>query len=242
MTTEPVPLRRRKLADEVEDRVLALIQDKGLKPGDKLPSERELMVTYQVGRPAIREAMQNLQRTGLVRIRHGERPRVAEPSMDAMVERMAQSMRHLLTHSEATMKHLKDARVVFESEMARIAAGNRTAADLNKLKAVIDRQSQLRNDASAFLECDGEFHSMISAMSGNPIFESLSHSLFGWLAHFHVDMVRKPGLEKLTLEEHRAIFSAIEAGDGKLAGRLMADHLNRANSLYHQNNPAAPSA
>ncbi|MFV2093086.1 MAG: hypothetical protein ACC634_08375, partial [Hyphomicrobiales bacterium] len=69
--------------------------------------------------------MQNLQRKGLVNIRHGERPRVAEPSMDLMVEQMAQSMRHLLTHSKTSMEHLKEARTTFETQMAVIAATKR---------------------------------------------------------------------------------------------------------------------
>ena len=90
MTTEPAPIRRRKLSDDVQERVLALIRSKALRPGDVLPSERELMGSYGVGRPAVREAMQNLQRMGLVDIRHGERPRVAQPSMEAMVGNMAE--------------------------------------------------------------------------------------------------------------------------------------------------------
>ena len=75
--SNPAPLFQQVVGSVKEAVATAL-----LVPGDKLPSERELMATYQVGRPAIREAMQNLQRSGLVRIRHGERPRVAEPSMD----------------------------------------------------------------------------------------------------------------------------------------------------------------
>jgi GntR family transcriptional regulator, sialic acid-inducible nan operon repressor len=62
-----------------------VIQAENLRPGDFLPSERELMQSYAVGRPSIREAMQNLQRMGLIEINHGERPRMATPSFDRMV-------------------------------------------------------------------------------------------------------------------------------------------------------------
>lgn len=234
MTTDTLPIRRRKLSDEVEERILATIQEGALKPGEILPSERELMARYGVGRPAIREAMQKLQRMGLVDIRHGERPRVAEPSMDVMVEQMAQSMRHLLTHSKTSMEHLKEARTTFETQMAVIAAGKRTQADMDQLEKAIAKQRQLRGDPRRFLECDGEFHRIIASISGNPIFESLSHALFTWLSHFHVDMVRIRGAEQVTLDEHRAILNAIKARDSELAGAQMADHLNRANSLYQQ--------
>lgn len=85
MTNTEKPLQRRKLSDEIQERLLELIKLEGLQPGEVLPSERELMRQYKVGRPAIREAMQNLQRMGLVSIKHGGKPRQAKgwiPSYD----------------------------------------------------------------------------------------------------------------------------------------------------------------
>ncbi|MFV2093085.1 MAG: FCD domain-containing protein, partial [Hyphomicrobiales bacterium] len=106
--------------------------------------------------------------------------------------------------------------------------------DLKQLRKVLTLQGQLRGDSRRFLDCDGEFHRVIASISGNPIFESLSHALFNWLAHFHIEMVQKRGVEQLTLDEHQAIYDAIESRDSELAGAQMADHLNRANSLYQQ--------
>lgn len=234
IVTAPIP--RRKLADEIEARILAHIQDHRLKPGDTLPSERELMSRFMVGRPAIREAMQNLQRKGLAEIKHGERPRVAEPSFEAMAEQMSETMRHMLSHNAASMEHLKEARATFETEMACIAARRATQEDVRVLRAIVARQAGLRTEPGDFLKCDGELHAAIARISGNPIFASLSAALFDWLANFHVGLVRKPGFEQLTLDEHTAIIDAIAAGDPELAGQHMADHLYRANKLYHQDN------
>ena len=99
MTTEPVAIKRRKLSDEVQDRLLTIIHSEKLSPGDSLPSERELMASFGVGRPAIREAMQNLQRMGLVEIRHGERPKVAKPSIDQMVGQVADYYEREVTYA-----------------------------------------------------------------------------------------------------------------------------------------------
>jgi DNA-binding FadR family transcriptional regulator len=228
------PIRRRKLAHDVQDRLLTMIRRGDLMPGDVLPSERELMAQLTVGRPAIREAMQNLQRMGLVEIRHGERARLTEPSIGGMVEQISETMRHLLVHSSTTLEHLKEARVTFETEMARIAAERRTDDDLDKLQSLLKAQSDARKMPEKFLELDGEFHREIAAISGNPIFASLNEALFSWLASFHLALVRKPGLEKLTLAEHEQILQAIREGDSDKAGSAMADHLNRANALYHQ--------
>ncbi len=236
MTSEPSPIRRKKLADQVEERILAFIRDKRLKPGDTLPSERELMAQYQVGRPAIREAMQNLQRMGVAEIKHGERPRVAEPSFDMMAAQMALTMRHLLSNNATTMEHLKEARATFETQMARIAATRSRPGDIVNLKHILVLQTNNQDDPHRFMELDANFHAAIAAISGNPIFASLSQALFEWLAQFHIEMVQRQGLEKLTLAEHEAILRAIEARDADLAAQEMADHLNRANTLYHQDN------
>jgi DNA-binding FadR family transcriptional regulator len=230
------PLVRPKLAEMVQDRLLAIIRAENLRPGDPLPSERELMQTYEVGRPSIREAMQNLKRMGLIEINHGERPRVAAPSFEGMVDDMAETMHHVLVNSPATLDHLKEARARFEMDMADIAARKRTPEDVAELRAILAEQERMRLVSSAFLEADGRFHHRIARISGNPIFASLSEALFAWLAQFHFDLVRRPGLEQLTLSEHRQIIDAIERGDPEAAARLTGDHLNRANSLYHQAN------
>ncbi|MEP0322689.1 transcriptional regulator NanR [Bauldia litoralis] len=236
MNKQENPIRRRKLSDDVQDRLLQLIESDGLGPGDHLPSERELMDTYHVGRPAVREALHNLRRMGLVEIRHGERSRVATPSLDNVVEEMSNTMRHLLAHSATSLEHLKEARVTFETEMARIAARRHTERDLLELRRIVAAQSDARSQPNEFMRLDGEFHRRIAAVAGNPIFESLSHAIFSWLANFHINLVRKHGSEKLTMEEHQAILDAISDGDDIEAGARMADHLNRVNRLRPQHN------
>jgi len=226
--------RRNKLSYGVREKILALIKDGALAPGDPLPSERELMQTLDIGRPAIREALQSLQGQGLVEIRHGERARVALPSMARMTDQMAETMRHLLTHSPASLEHLKQARATFEMEMARIAARSRAQSDLDRLRSILQSQEQARSDPRRFLEIDGQFHREIAAISCNPIFSALCEAIFRWLADFHVDLVHAPGLEQLTLDEHEAILAAIEVQDSNQAARAMSDHLTRANALYQR--------
>lgn len=234
MTPEPEAIKRRKLSDEVQDRLLTIIHSGNFQPGDALPSERELMASFGVGRPAIREAMQNLQRMGLVEIRHGERPRVAKPSIDQMVGQMSETMRHVLSFSETSMDHLKEARLTFECEMARIAAAKATPSDVANLRQIVRLEAAALSDAGRFMNLDGEFHRTLASISGNPIFSGLSRALFDWLAHFHIDLVRKAGTEDLTIEEHGLIIDAVEARNVERAAECMANHLNRANELYHK--------
>lgn len=231
-------ISKKKLGELVEERLLALLQGGGLAPGDPLPSERELMEQYKVGRPAIREAMQSLERKGLIAIRHGERPRVARPSFDRTLTEMAESVRHLLLHLEGSLDHLKEARLMFEAAMARRAAERRTEADIAAITAALERQKASKPGTEDFMRCDGAFHHAIAMVSGNPLLAELSRYLFGWLSEFHVEEVRKPGLENLTISEHEAILDAIRKGDGDEAARQMLNHLTRANALYRLGSPA----
>jgi DNA-binding FadR family transcriptional regulator len=229
---EEAAISRKKLGDLVEERLVTLLQAGGLAPGDPLPSERELMEQYKVGRPAIREAMQSLERKGLIEIRHGERPRVAAPSVDRTLTELAQSVRHLLVHLSGSLDHLKEARLMFEAAMARRAAERRSAADIAAIAEALERQRACKPGTVDFLRCDGDFHHAIAKVSGNPLLAELNRSLFRWLSEFHADLVRKPGLEKLTLAEHEAILEAIRTGNGDEAALQMQNHLSRANALY----------
>ena len=178
MMIEPLPVPHRKLSHEVRERLRALIDSGELRPGDPLPSERELMRLYKVGRPAIREAMQALERSGLVAIRHGERARVAEPSLGPLVDQLGEGIRHVLLHSPATLEHLKEARLAFEMQMARLAAAKRSSTDVRRLRRHIEEQVAVRTEPERFLEADGSFHREIATISGNPIFAAVADAVF----------------------------------------------------------------
>tara|TARA_R110002126_G_scaffold76017_21_gene190117 strand:+ start:15029 stop:15595 length:567 start_codon:yes stop_codon:yes gene_type:complete len=124
----------------------------------------------------------------------------------------------------------------FEMEMVRIAARKRTPEDVADLHQILTEQEAARLVSAKFLEIDGRFHLRIAEISGNPIFASLGAALFAWLAEFHFDLVRSPGLEQLTLAEHSQIVDAIEKGDPQTAAKVTGDHLNRANTLYNREN------
>jgi GntR family transcriptional regulator, sialic acid-inducible nan operon repressor len=232
--SRPSSPSRSKLSEGVRARLLELIRSGAIGPGEHLPSERELMERLGVGRPAVREAMQALEGIGLIEIRHGGRARVAEPSVGRMVDQISETMKHILAHSPASLENLKEARALFEREMARIAAKRRSLADLERLAEALEEQDAAIEEPARFRSLDGRFHREIASISGNPIFSALNDALFRWLSDFHVDLVSVPGLEQLTMAEHREILAAIGKGDAEAAGQAMTDHLLRANELYRQ--------
>lgn len=117
---------RRKLSDQVFERLREMIVRSELAPGDPMPSERELMQRFGVGRPAVREAMQSMHKQGLITISQGERSRVSELSADLAFRQMDVVARMLLSASSDNLEHLKEARRLFEVGMVTIATRTAT--------------------------------------------------------------------------------------------------------------------
>lgn len=229
MSTQPII--RRKLADEVRDRLMAQIRNGEIHPGDRLPSERALMQSYGVGRPAVREALQSLHSAGLIEITHGERARVAIPDAHSMIDRIGQSMLHLLQTSPSTLAHLKEARLLFEVGMARIAATKATQEDVGILEDCIERQRR-SSDNGEFVKHDMAFHKAVAAISGNSVCTLLSEAMLDWLFQFRRDLLRMPGGELITISEHERLVKAIAAHLPAEAETAMMEHLTRASERY----------
>jgi GntR family transcriptional regulator, sialic acid-inducible nan operon repressor len=225
-------IAKRKLSDEVFDRLKRMIVDEAMQPGTNMPSERELMLRFGVGRPAIREAMQALSNMGLVQINHGERARVLEFNATSIFRQMDQSAHIMLQRSADSLEHLKTARIFFERGMVREAAMKATSDDLADLRAILEEQRQSLGDAQRFITSDMRFHSRIVEISANPIFIAVSDAMLGWLRSYHNEMLIWTGKEKYTLAEHEEIISHLAANDPQAAEQAMVKHLERSRALY----------
>jgi DNA-binding FadR family transcriptional regulator len=228
------PIPRRKLYQDVQERLMRRIESGEIRPGEQLPPERELMTCYGVGRPAIREALQAMARSGIVEISHGERARVVVPTARDLIGQIAGGARHLLQASPDTREHLKQARIFLEAGTARMAAERATAQDVAALRARVDAQRAPLPRLDGFLADDMAFHREIARISGNPIFPAIVEAIFQWAGDYDQPLVRAPGAELLTLEEHTRLVDAIEARDPDAAEAEMRAHLNRSDALYRR--------
>jgi DNA-binding FadR family transcriptional regulator len=234
------PIVRRKLSQDVFDRLIDRINSGAYPRGGLLPSERQLMEEFQVGRPAVREALQDLQRMGLVQITHGEGARLVEPTASSVLGQIAVSVHHVLSSSSKNLQHLKDARVFFELGMVRLAAARATPADVEALNRSIEEMAGAAAEFADFMRHDMDFHRRIAGITGNPVFVAVSEALLGWLSAYHVGELRKLGRERQTLEEHRQIVDRIAAHDVDGAAAAMLAHQTRAADLYQR--PERPRA
>ncbi len=223
---------RRKLSHEVFDRLKTMITSGELGPGDAMPSERDLMDRFGVGRPAIREAMQALANIGLITITHGERARVQQLTAKSVFQQMDLTANILLSASPDSLEHLKQARRFFERGMAREAALRASAEDVARLRATLDQQRKHVEQPNLFIAADMRFHTQIAAISGNPIFEAVSEAMLGWLRQYHTEMLTWTGRENLTLVEHEQLLEHIARHEPEQAEAVMVKHLDRSSALY----------
>lgn len=227
-------IQRKKLYEHVLERLMERIRSGEIAPGAQLPSERELMEEYGVGRPAVREALQALERSGIVEIAHGERARVVVPTAERLLAQVAGGAMHLLRTQPQTLEYLKDARLFLETGTARMAAERATEEQVARLRLAVAQHRASMVNLELFIERDMAFHREVAGISGNPIYPTIVEALFRWASEYYQTMVRAPGAEELTLAEHERIVDAIAAHDPDAAAEAMRAHLIRSSVLYQR--------
>lgn len=228
---ETITIERKKLFQQVAAHLESLILEGRLRPGDRLPPERDLQTRFGVGRPAIREALIALQRSGLVEISNGARARVAMPTAHAVMSGVGSAVRQMLSTSEG-QKHFQGARFFFETALARNAARDATEEQIAQLKAALEANRDAIGDRDKFIETDVAFHFVLADITGNPIFVALHDAMSGWLREQRVATLDAPGQEKVAYKAHFAIYEAIAAKNPERAEAAMASHLRQLEGTF----------
>jgi DNA-binding FadR family transcriptional regulator len=225
-----VVIRRRKLYEDVADHLDKMIQAGAYAPTDHLPSERDLMKQFGVGRPAVREALFHLRKMGVVELRSGERARVTRPTPQLVLNGLAGTARHMLAAPNG-VREFQGARAFFEVGLARHAATFATAEDIAAFQAALASNRETIGDLDRFQETDVAFHYVLAVIPGNSIFPAIHAALAEWL----LDQRRTTlaaGEDRVAYEAHRMIFEAVAAHDPDQAERAMRDHLEHVAKRY----------
>lgn len=231
--TQQTAIHRRKLYEDIVSRIEAMIHAGTLRPGDQLPSERDLMETYQVGRPSVREALFALQKMGLISISNGERARVISPSVETLMGELSGAARHLLAQPTG-IQHFQQARVLFEAGLARHAARHVTPEQIATLRSALAANHAAIDQQTVFEQTDVAYHYVLAEIPGNPIFTALHTAMAAWLMEQRTTSVQAPGSASAAYQAHKRIFDAVAAHDPDAAEAAMRAHLQQVSEFYWQ--------
>ena len=210
---------RRNLSHAVADELLRQIREGNLKPNDALPTERELMARFAVGRNTVREAVQSLVTMGVLDVRPGRGARVLNATNAAVVE--AVTMSALL--AEQTVNDLFDFRALIEGEMASLAAERATESELAVIREAQVTHERVAKQGLSVHDVDLAFHRAIAHASRNVIYTGVHDALCDLLTRTRPATDTVLGAED-SASEHRKIISAISRRDPAQSREAMRAH------------------
>jgi GntR family transcriptional regulator, transcriptional repressor for pyruvate dehydrogenase complex len=215
--------RPTKTAEIVARQIVSAITRKRMAPGDRLPSEAEMLAELGVGRATLREALRYLELQGVLVIRPGAKggPTVAPPDARGI----AASLSLVLQANRTPFRTIVRSRTLLEPLVAAEAAANaKETGYLDELRESVEKIEQSNGDVAAFLAENGRFHELVAWASGNVVFAYLIGSLH-WIIDGSALGVQYPEwAQPPTIKAHRKIYEAIKAGDQGRASREMEKH------------------
>lgn len=212
-----------KTAEEVVMRLREMIHRGDLRPGDRLPPERDLAKMLGVSRPTLRAGIRSLAAVGVLKSRQGAGTFVVEadssPALDSNPLRLLASL-HGFSSAE-----MFEARLLLEMAITGLAAERATSEHLAQLAEELAEMFATLSEPEEYLVHDMRFHQTIAAASGNRIITALMNMVVSILFDVRSKTVHRAHDLKESAEMHRQIFRAIREGNIEAARDAMRDHL-----------------
>ena len=220
----PAPLTRVRLYEQVAEQISAWIAENGLRPGDKLPAERELAARLGVSRATLSQALVALEVIGVVAVRHGDGTVVAQsPGASRIVEAVRAHANRL--------PEIIETRDALETKTASLAAARRTEADLGRIEDALLLMEADVEAGGRGVEGDEHFHAAVTAAAHSLLLSRLMAEIADLIRETRIGSLSQPGRPRDSLAGHRAIADAIRAGDPDGAARAMHAHVEMVSDV-----------
>lgn len=224
------PLQHERAFETIVKQLKEAIYSGKLKPGDKLPTERELAGMFGVSRAAVRSAVLNLEQAGFLEIKKGAGGGFFIRELDFKPVR--DSFKDLLRLGSASITDLAEARGALEPEAARLAAERSTTDDLVKIeKSISDLEEKMNVNLPAQPE-DFNFHVYVAEGAKNPIILILMRALMDILFQSVGSYIVGPEKNEEVITQHKRILHAIKRKDTKSAYELSLEHVETMKVLF----------
>jgi GntR family transcriptional regulator, transcriptional repressor for pyruvate dehydrogenase complex len=210
---------------EITRRLLEYLLSGQLRPGQKIPSERQLAEALEVGRGALREAIKSLSLLGLLEQRIGDGTYLSRSSSDLL----PQVIEWGLLLGEKRLDDLLEARYHLEILLSELAAQRRTEEQLARLREIVaEMHAAGSDDLDGYVRADIAFHLQLAACSGNTVLAGVLTNIRSLLQAWASRVIHTAGETHTSLAMHQPILTALENGDPEAARRAMTLHMDRA--------------
>jgi GntR family transcriptional repressor for pyruvate dehydrogenase complex len=226
------PVKSKKVYQQVIEQIQQMIMAGDLKPGDRLPSERELTEQLQVSRTSIREALRSLEIIGLLESRHGGGNFIKETLDDALFQPLSVMFKLHCDNPAAIL----EIRRMLEVEGAALAAQRITEPQSEHLEKLL-QELELSKGINQKSPVDASFHQCIAQVTGNTLLINILHASASLLDEFIAEawnrILRNPQSEELFLQIHRDICRAIVKRNPTEAAAAMRRHFDQVVENLH---------
>ncbi len=218
-------VKSNKVSQNITDQIRNAIFEGRLKPGDKLPSERELIENFKVSKATLREALRSLEVLGFLEIRKGVSGGAFVTEVDMTKAR--DSFTNFLLFKNLSLKDLSEVRLLLEPYIAEKATQSITQEDLRRLQKLIkESEHAIKNNIVLESRKDEiEFHRIIASITGNPILMFILDFVENLL--IDTKAILKPGKEfsNKVLRAHKRIYNALLERNVKKVHEEMVRHI-----------------
>jgi GntR family transcriptional repressor for pyruvate dehydrogenase complex len=235
------PIHVRRTFEEICERIREQLALGVLKPGDKLPRERDLAEQLGVSRNVLREALRSLEMAGLLRLQKGVKGGAFV--QDGDMSRMNDVVRDMLSLGAISVGELSEGRIQILDLVVRLACERARQADFLALEANIERSEIATREGRLLdrVECSREFYRLLAAATGNKVMAMIMDSVTEIHMRFVYAKVASSGVSMPQLvEKRRQFLSALRKRDVSAAARLMRIHLESVQRML-DSDPGAMS-
>ncbi|ACU90063.1 FadR/GntR family transcriptional regulator [Desulfomicrobium baculatum] len=224
MTTS---IQQKRTYEEITTRLQTMVQNDDLKPGDRLPPERQLAILFGVSRNSVREAIKSLEQHGMLVSRPGAGTFIAENNPASL----ASAMGDAFARERHRLDDIFELRLLLEPQIAHLAAQRIKQHELAELQDLIHAYKKNLGDGLPVFFFDQAFHDAIAAATGNQSIILLMEQMHDLLRESRDEALQSPARNAKSLEDHHAILAALNSHDPERAREAMTEHLKHTREI-----------
>ena len=219
-------ISKNSASELVIEQIIATIKSGDVKPGEKLPSEKDLAATFGVGRSSVREAIRTLVVMGYIDVFQGKGTFVKNtlPALDNITHFMEKVI------EAGALFDLMETREILECRSAELAAMRADKSQVAKIKNATQRLKKSKVNTQEYIDADWDFHMAIAEATNNSVIVDVMNLLINKIHHYNAEfLATSSGITNEAIYSAEEVISHVLTGDSQKAGTAMQYHLQLVN-------------